>query len=89
MNMSESEVCQVCNTGVSENIEHFLLDCPAYSDLRSEFFSFFVSQTTTDNFDITFAELLPATKVQFLIGDLGYLFSYDTGSFYDIFGKML
>jgi hypothetical protein len=31
----------------------------------------------------SFAELLPAAKIQFLIGDIGYLFSSDVGYFYD------
>jgi hypothetical protein len=36
----------------------------------------------------TFAELLPAAMIQFLIGDIGYLFSSDVGYFYDSLGKM-
>jgi hypothetical protein len=39
-------------------------------------------------FDFSFAELLPAAKIQFLIGDIGYLFSSDVGYFYDSLGKM-
>ena len=39
-------------------------------------------------FDFSFAELLPAAKIQYLIGDIGYLFSSDVGYFYDFLGKM-
>jgi hypothetical protein len=39
-------------------------------------------------FNFSFAELLPAAKIQFLIGDIGYLFSSDVGYFYDSLGKM-
>jgi hypothetical protein len=38
--------------------------------------------------DFSFAELLPTAKIQFLIGDIGYLFSSDVGYFYDSLGKM-
>jgi hypothetical protein len=36
-------------------------------------------------FNFSFAELLSAAKIQFLIGDIGYLFSSDAGYFYDFF----
>jgi len=37
--------------------------------------------------NFSFAELLPAAKIQFLIGDIGYLFSSDVGYFDDSLGK--
>jgi hypothetical protein len=40
------------------------------------------------SFNFSFAELLPAAKIQFLFGDIGYLFSSDVGYFYDSLGKM-
>ena len=39
-------------------------------------------------FNFSFAELLPAANIQFLIGDIGYLFSSDVGYFYDSLGKL-
>jgi hypothetical protein len=38
-------------------------------------------------FNFSFAELLPAAKIQFLIGDIGYLFSSDVGYFYELSHK--
>ena len=38
--------------------------------------------------NFSFAELLPVAKIQFLIGDIGYLFSSDVGYLYDSLGKM-
>jgi hypothetical protein len=36
---------------------------------------------------LSFAELLPAAKILFLIGDIDYLFSSDVGYFYNSLGK--
>ena len=88
--MAENELCALCNSGVSEDLEHFLLECKALNDIHQKYFAFFESHVfLNSNFNINFIELSPGAKIKFLNGDLGYLFDKDIGTFYDIHGKML
>jgi hypothetical protein len=58
-------------------------------EIRLKFSSLFNPEPYEDlGFNFSFAELLSAAKIQFLIGDIGYLFSSDAGYFYDSLGKM-
>lgn len=34
MNLSDSDVCQMCDKGAREDLQHFLFICPFYKDLR-------------------------------------------------------
>ena len=56
------------------------------ANIRERYFNLFDNNRT--NFDINFMELPPSAKLQFLIGDIGYLFSIDIGLFYDNYGMM-
>ena len=89
MNMSQSDACDLCNAEVGEDLEHVFFDCPVYDEIRLKFSSLFNPEPYEGlGFNFSFAELLPAAKIQFLIGDIGYLFSSDVGYFYDSLGKM-
>ena len=89
MNMSQTDVCDLCNAEVGEDLEHVFFDCPVYDEIRLKFSSLFNPEPYECLvFNFSFAELLPAAKIQFLIGDIGYLFSSDVGYFYDSLGKM-
>jgi hypothetical protein len=93
MNMSQSDVCDLCNAEVGEDLEHVFFDCPVYDKIRLKFSSLLSSLFNPEPYEglglnFSFAELLPAAKIQFLIGDIGYLFSSDVGYCYDSIGKM-
>ena len=89
MNMSQTDVCDLCNAEVGEDLEHVFFDCPVYDEIRLKFSSLFNPEPyEVLGFNFSFAELLPAAKIQFLIGDIGYLFSSNVGYFVDSLGKM-
>jgi hypothetical protein len=37
MNMSQSDVCDLCNAEVGEDLEHVFFDCPVYDEIRLKF----------------------------------------------------
>jgi hypothetical protein len=41
MNMSQSDVCDLCNAEVGEDLEHVFSDCPVYDEIRLKFSSLF------------------------------------------------
>ena len=86
MNMVESDCCLFCNSGKSEDLEHFLLECTTFSDIRDIYFKIF--DDIKYDLNINFMELSPGAKLQFLIGDIGYLFNDDIGLFFDHYGML-
>jgi hypothetical protein len=34
MNMSQTDVCDLCNAEVGEDLEHVFFDCPVYDEIR-------------------------------------------------------
>ena len=69
---------------VGEDLEHVFFDCSVYDEIRLKFSSLFNPEPYEGlGLNVSFAELLPAAKIQFLIADIGYLFSSDVGYFYD------
>ena len=83
MNMFQTDVCDLCNAEVGEDLEHvfFTVQSTTKSVWSSLVYSILSLMKASVLF--SFAELLPAAKIQFLIGDIGYLFSSDVGYFYD------
>jgi hypothetical protein len=68
MNLIDDDRCLVCTADVSEDLFlHFLLECTSLSNVRNEFFEIF--QSVSSYYSITFIELSPSAKLQFLIGD--------------------
>ena len=66
MNMSQSDVCDLCNAEVGEDLEHVFFDCPVYDEIRLKFSSLFNPEPYEGlGFNFSFAELLPAAKIQF------------------------
>ncbi|CAC5381926.1 unnamed protein product [Mytilus coruscus] len=85
MHMSEDNLCPICDSGESEDLEHFLLGCTSLEQTRSKFFTLF---TSFNNRNVSFLELSPRAQVLFLVGDIGYAFNDEIGSFYDVYGRM-
>jgi phosphoribosyl 1,2-cyclic phosphodiesterase len=67
--------CPLCKTDTDEDLEHFLLHCPNFSSIRIEVFKVFDSFVENQKYDLKFMELPSSAKLQFLIGDIGYVFS--------------
>lgn len=78
MNMSENDCCPICGTGEVEDLEHFLLKCQTLEHIRSKFFDIFATLCPQC---LDFMELSPSAKVLFLVGDIGFAFSHDIGTF--------
>jgi hypothetical protein len=87
MNLSGEMTCPLCKTDTDEDLEHFLLHCPNFSSIRIEVFKVFDSFVENQKYDLKFMELPSSAKLQFLIGDIGYVFSNEFGIFYDVHGK--
>ena len=83
MNMSQTDVCDLCNAEVGEDLEHVFFDCPSTTKSVWSSLVYSILSLMKASVLFSFAELLPAAKIQFLIGDIGYLFSSDVGYFYD------
>ena len=88
MHMSESDQCPMCETSNVEVLEHYLLECPALSNIRCQFCNVFYASYYDQLLGINFIQLSSCAKLQFLVGDVGYAFNNDIGSFYDHYGKM-
>ena len=67
MNLTDDDRCHLCTADVSEDLEHFLLECTSLSNVRNEFFELF--QSVSSYYSINLIELSPSVKLQFLIGD--------------------
>ena len=83
MHMSEDDRCELCDS--VEDLEHFLLKCPAFEQIRCKYFTLL---DTFTNVSFKFSELSPSAKLLFLVGDIGHAFSLEIGSFYDFYERM-
>ena len=41
MNTSQTDVCDLCNAEVGDDLEHVFFDCPVYDEIRLKFSSLF------------------------------------------------
>ena len=85
MNLFDDDRCLLCTADVSEDLEHFLLECTSLSNVRNEFFELF--QSVSSYYSIDFIELPPSATLQFLTGEVAYLFDDRLGCFYDTHGR--
>jgi hypothetical protein len=66
MNISQTDVCDLCNAEVGEDLEHVFFDCPVYDEIRLKCSSLFNPEPYEGlGFNFSFAELLPSAKIQF------------------------
>ena len=72
---SKCPQCTICTNNYEENVNHVLLECEAYTNLRNELNSDIITLFCRQNVDASFTGLPPHGQMMFLIGDLGYHFS--------------
>ena len=84
MKLRDSPVCEACPYNATEFLQHFLLEYPAYTNIRD--------QRIPENVDsvnvlfmycLDFTELSPLHKLQFLIRDTYYYYSKECCDFFD------
>ena len=75
MQIRTNPQCTICTNNYVENVNHVLLECEAYTNLRNELNSDMKTLFCGQNVDANFTGLPPLGKMMFLIGDLGYHFS--------------
>ena len=76
--------CDMCQSNAEEDLKHVLLDCPFYTELRTNMITSITELLYKANSNIDFTGLSPVDKIRFLIGDLGYILSEIVGNDVDI-----
>lgn len=77
MSMVDSDKCKLCSINTQEDLSHFFLNCPKYQDIRRHLLDGINIVFNEHQLDFDFEELSSFQKLQFLIGDQGFLL-YDT-----------
>jgi hypothetical protein len=70
MQIRTNPQCTICTNNYEENVNHVLLECEAYTNLRNELNSDITTLFCGQNVDADFTGLPPHGKMMFLIGDL-------------------
>ena len=82
-------MCEACPYNATEFLQHFLLECPAYKNIRDQSFQEYVDSVNVFMSCLDFTELSLLLKLQFLIGDIRYYFNQECGDFIDRIGKTM
>jgi len=65
MKLRDSPVCETCPYNTTESLQHFLLECPAYKNIRDQSFQENVDSVNVFMSCLDFTELSPLLKLQF------------------------
>ena len=87
MKLHDRPVCETCPYNTPESLQHFLLECPEYENIRHQSFQEMVDHMHVFMPCLDFTELSPLQKLKFLIGDTCYYFNQECGGFFDRIGK--
>jgi hypothetical protein len=89
INLCESFKCNICDDDIVKDLHHFLFECKTLRGIRQELFE--EIETVIQSFypDLSFSELPPFQKLQFLIGDFCLSFNTELGFSLDQFSKKL
>jgi hypothetical protein len=68
MKLRDSPICEACPYKSTESLQHFLLKCPAYKNIRDQNFQEIVDHMNIFMPFLDFTELSLLQKLQFLIG---------------------
>jgi len=80
MKLRDSPASEACPYNATESLQHFLLECAAYKNIKGQSFQDSVDHMHVFMPSLDFTELSPLQKLQFLIGDT-YYFSQECGEF--------
>ena len=83
MKLRDNPICEGCPYKATESLQHFLLECPAYKNIRDKSFQEFVDNMNVFMPCLDFKELSPLQKLQFLIGDTCYYLNQERWDFFD------
>ena len=72
-------------SGSDEDLFHFMLDCPEYTPIRSNYLNLIPEQFP----GLVFVGLSPFDKIQFLIGDVRFSRDTNIGLFFYKIGKAM
>ena len=66
MKLRDSSICEACPYNATESLQHFLLECPAYKNIRDQSIQEIVDHMNVCIPCLDFTELSPLQKLQFL-----------------------
>ena len=89
MKLRDCPVCEACPCNATELLQHFLLECPAYKNIRDQNFQEIVDHRHVFMPCLDFTEWSPLRKLQLLIEDTWYYFKQECGDFFDRIGKRM
>ena len=89
MKLRDSPLCEACPYNATESLQHFLLEYPAYQNIRDQRFQKIVDHMNAAMPSLDFTELSPLQKLQCLIGDTCYHFNQECDDFFDRIGKSM
>ena len=87
--LRDSLVWEACPYNATESLQHFLLECPAYKNIRDQSFQEIVDYMHVFMPCLDFTELSPLQKLQFLIVYTCYYFTQKCGDFFDRIGQSM
>jgi hypothetical protein len=85
MKLHTTLVCEMCSSGSDEDVFHSMLDCPEYTPIRNNYLNLITEQFP----GLSFVELSPFDKMQFLIGDVSFSLDTIIGLYFDKIGKTM
>jgi hypothetical protein len=84
MRLRQNGLCQLCDINDIETTNHFMFECPAFENLRVDFFSEITDTLSSNDLPIDVIGLPLINKIQLLIGDHGLYFIENIGNILDI-----
>jgi hypothetical protein len=89
INLRESSKCNICDDDIVKDLHHFLFECKTLRGIRQELFGEIEPVIQSFYPNLSFSELPPFQKLQFLIGDFCLSFNTELGFSLDQFSKKL
>jgi len=89
MKLRDSPASEACPYNATESLQNFLLECPAYKNIKDQSFQEIVDHMNVFMPCLDFKKLSPLQKLQVVIGDTCYYFSQECGDFFDRIGKSM
>ena len=84
MRLRQNGFCQLCDINDIETTNHFMFECPAFENLRVDFFSEITDTLSSNDLPIDVIGLPLINKIQLLIGDHGLYFIENIGNILDM-----